>query len=216
MSELIPHEIQIGLSAECLRDQSDHLVQCNSPADGRRGPFLLGHVGVYLLVEEPHGQGLVPHDALVVALHVGDALLVPAAIGEGEHDAAYAPVLVLHLLQQLDPLVGHRHVQAIVKAKAPLVDGPAQRRHAGNVLGHRDRLRVEFVDQVVRQHQVHVRVHVQETRVEVLVVLPREDVLDSVVLVQHGGDPIESEAVEVELLEVPPEVGEQEADNLPV
>ena len=38
---------------------------------------------------------------------------------------------------------------------------------------------------------------------------------DAVVMVEHGGDPIEPEAVEAVLLHPPAEVGQQETQHLP-
>ena len=50
---------------------------------------------VHLLVHEPEGEGLVPHESLVVGLGVGDALLHPTTVGESVDDVANVPIFIL-------------------------------------------------------------------------------------------------------------------------
>ena len=89
------------------------------------------HVGIHLCIHQPERDGLVPHQGLVVALGIGNALFMVASIGEGPSDALHVPILVLLLLQKLDPKVRDSHGQTVVKPKPSFKNRPtrASRRH---------------------------------------------------------------------------------------
>lgn len=69
---------------------------------------------------------------------VGDRLLHPTPVSQREDDVAHVPILIPVLLQQLNPLVGDCHGQAVVEAQATFADWPAQTRHTGYILGKRE------------------------------------------------------------------------------
>ena len=55
---------------------------------------------------------------LIVALRVCDAVLLPPPVGEGVDEGADVPVLVLLLLQVLDPQIRDSHREAVVETAA--------------------------------------------------------------------------------------------------
>ncbi len=63
----------------------------------------------HLFIHEPKGECLVSDQSLIVALGIGNTLLSPAAILEGPADTFHIPILVLELLQDLDPHIGNGH-----------------------------------------------------------------------------------------------------------
>jgi len=136
-------------------EEPDHLVQRDAPVhdDGERKED--GHARVHLLVHKPEGQGLVPHEGLVVGLAVGDRLLLVPAVREGVDNVAEVPPLVWELLEQLDPHIGDGHGQSVVKASSAVLHRAAEPGHPGHVLGDGNGLRVERVNHVVREHEVH-------------------------------------------------------------
>ncbi len=216
MAELVAHEVEVPVPPERHRERPDHLVQGDPARGDRRVGRQRAHVVVHLLVHEPEGERLVPDQGLVVGLGVGDALLVVPPVLHGEHQVPHVPCLVGGpLLHHLDPLVGDRHLQPVVEADAALGDRVADARHAAHVLRDGDRPRIQRVHHVVGQHEVGQVLHVG-LGPEVLPVVAREDHLQAVVQVHHAGDPVEAEAVELVLLQVEAQVGQQEAEHLPV
>ena len=136
MAELVALEVEPALAAQTVGQQADHLVKGQAAVDDGRERRQRRHVRVHLGVHEPEGDRLVAHERLVVALHVGDVGLLPSAVLERVHDVAEVPVLVLGLLEQLDPLVGQSHGQTVVEARAALLHRTTQCRHARHVLPH--------------------------------------------------------------------------------
>ena len=76
MAKLVTDESEVGFSAQSQCDQTDHLVQGQASVDDEGAGGEGGHVEVHLCVHQPKGERLVPDQSLVVALCVGDALLV--------------------------------------------------------------------------------------------------------------------------------------------
>ncbi len=71
---------------------------------------------------------------LVMRLGVSNGLLFPTPVGQSVNNVAHVPIVVLELLQQLDPLVRNSHAKTIVKPEAALVDRTAHSRHPRHVL----------------------------------------------------------------------------------
>ena len=209
VAELVAHEVQVAVAAGGQGQQADHLVQGDGPVDDL-GVGVLLHLVVHGRVGEAEDHGLVPHQGLVVALHIGDGGRV--AEGELRPQVAQVPVLVPPLLGVFDPQIRDAHAQAVVEADAAVGHGLAHAGHAGHVLGDGQRARVHLPDQVVGQLQVgdglHVRVH-GEIHPQV-----GEGGAQAVVPVEHGGDAVEAEAVEVELLHPELQVAQQEVEHL--
>mmetsp|Transcript_8241 Transcript_8241/g.15658 ORF Transcript_8241/g.15658 Transcript_8241/m.15658 type:complete len:572 (-) Transcript_8241:563-2278(-) len=213
VAELVAHEGEVALPAQGHGEDADHLVQRKPAVHAVRRLPDGGHLIVHVGVHQPEGQRLGPHQRLVVGLGVGDALFVVPPVLHGEHEVAHVPVMVVDpLLHGLHPLVGDGHLQPVVKPDASLRNWAAQRGHARDVLRHRDDVGIQRVQHVVGQHHVRHAVHVR-VHAKVLAVAAREDVLQAVVRVHHGGDAVEPEAVKLVLLHPPAQVGEQEADG---
>lgn len=122
MPEFVPHEGQVPLPSERKRDQPDHLVVGDSSEHNQGLGYNLAHVVVDFLVEEPHRERLVPDQSLIVALCVADALLQVSPIRQGVGQVLHVPVVVWHLLEQLDPLVWYGHSHSVVKANPAFFD----------------------------------------------------------------------------------------------
>ena len=104
MSKLVAHEVEIGLTAQAECYETNHLVESNATVD-HQGVIGSAHV-VALGVEKPHGYGFVTDNSLIVALAIGNDLLLPPSVDHTVCDGLHVPVLVRRLLQQLDPHVG--------------------------------------------------------------------------------------------------------------
>ena len=61
--KLVAHEVEVALASQHGRNQADHLVQRHASA-GVAGWTVDRHALVHVLVHEPEGDGLVPHERL--------------------------------------------------------------------------------------------------------------------------------------------------------
>ena len=183
MAEFVAHEIEVAVARGGGRHQADHLVEGDAAVHGHQADHLvegdaavhdriLGfgvHGEVHFLVHQPENQGLVSHQRLVVALGVGDGLLVGALVGELPPDLAHGPLLVGELLDPLDPVVRDAHRHPEVEAHAAGRQRGGQAGHAGDVLGDGEGVRVHLLHEDVREGEVRHRVLVHAL-VEVVVI----------------------------------------------
>ena len=114
----------------------------------------LHHVPVHILVNQAEYYSLVAHQCLVVALNVGYCLLIGAAVGQLPVYRCRVPVLVLLLLEHLDPVVGDTHGHTVVKSQASVLYRKCQARHAAHLLGYGYGRWIDGVDQLVGKRQV--------------------------------------------------------------
>ena len=84
---------------------------------------------VHIGIDEAEDDGLVAYECLVVALGIGDGLLILTAVGYLPEHAGGLPMLVGLLLDELDPVVGHVHRHAIVESVTTMLDGRCQAGH---------------------------------------------------------------------------------------
>ena len=124
------------------------------------------HVGVQLLVTQPEEDGLVSHQPaiisvgfrrglreisirLVVTLGISDGLLAVAAVGQCPADVGDIPILILLLLQELDPHVGDSHRQTVIKPDTTERKWEAECRHARHILCNCDAVGKDVVEHLV-------------------------------------------------------------------
>ena len=211
MSELIAHEVEVAAVDGSEGHETYHLMEGNAPAGNVVLVALLEmpvHIGIY----QAEDDGLVAHEGLVVALAVGDGFLVRAAVLHLPEDAAHVDILIAHLLDGLDPVVGDVHGHPVVEAIAAVLKACSKAWHSRHLLGDGDGAGVHFVDELVGEREIADGVVVL-VAVEIVAVA-RKRLTKTVGIVEHGGDTIEAEAVEMELLQPVFAVGEQEMDDV--
>ena len=173
MSELIAHEVEVSAIDGRSRDETDHLMQ-RYTAVGHIGRMAMFEMPVHVGVHEPEDDGLVPDERLVMALGIGDGLLVLSAVGHLKEDVSGFPVLVLDLLDILDPEIGDTHRQTIVEADTAVLDRRGESGHAGHLFGDGDSVGFDLMDDLVREGEVHeciaifVAVEIRGIAVEIL------------------------------------------------
>ena len=160
-----------------------------------------------MAVHQPKCDCLVPHQRLVVALYVGDVCFAPSAVEQRVVHLLHVPVFVPSVAQQMDPIVRNAHGQAIPEPQSSFLHRAAGSRHPAHVFGNGQGSGVARADQGVG------RLKVQYGRIvgilaEILVVAVKG--LVAVVVVQHGGYPVEAESVETKFLHPVGDVGQQE------
>lgn len=92
-----------------------------------------------------------------MAFAVCDALLTMASVGQCEANVTNIPILVLQLLQNLDPHIRDGHGEAIVKSHAAQMDRNAKTRHTRYVFCDSNAFWVQRVQHVIGKHHVHHR-----------------------------------------------------------
>ena len=145
-----------------------------------------------------------------MGFHIGDGVLTGTAQAHIAPHLVDVPELIL-ALDSLDPHIGQTHTQTVVEANAAVLNGQAHTGHAGHILGDGDGLGVHLADQLVGQLQVGDGLGVGVVG-EVLVV-GVEVGAQAVVMVQHGGNTVETETIEVVLSHPELQIGQQEVQN---
>ena len=167
---------------------------------------------VHIGISETEDERLVAHECLVMALSIADGLLIFTTIRELIPDSTWAPLLVGVIRDELRPEVGDIHREAVVKAKASVLNGSSETRHTTHLFGDRDRIGVDAMDQLIGQREVRHSIGILMT-IEVVGVRG-EALAEAVVVVQHRGDAVKAEAVELEDLQPILTVGEEEVDDI--
>ena len=164
-----------------------------------QGVAVCSHVGVHAGPGQAEHHGLIPHNGLVVALHIGHRSLAGPAQTQTGPDLLQVPVLVPLVFHQMAPQVRQSHAQPVVKAQPALGQRQPHAGHPGHVLRQGDGGGVHLPDQLVGQLKVDQGVGIYVVG-EVAAVLI-EGVAQAVVPVEHGGDAVKAEAVQVVLLQ---------------
>ena len=166
------------------------------------------HVGI----DKAEDDGLVTHESLVVRLSIGDGLLIGTAVGHLPEDVTWIPLLVALFLDHLNPVVRQTHSKAVVEAHAAVFKLGCETRHARHLLSNGDGILVHLVDNFVGKGEIAEGVVVL-TAVEI-VAIAAEVNTQAVVVIEHGGDAVEAEAVEMEFVEPVLTVGQEEVYHL--
>ena len=154
---------------------------------------------VHIRIHETEDDRLVAYQRLVMALRVGDGLLVLAAVGHLIEYMSGLPVFVLHLFDILDPEIRNTHRQAVIEAHASVFYLRSQTRHAAHLFRDGDSVRFDLMDHFVGKRQVHDRVAVF-VAVEIAAV-PVEVFTQTMRAIDHRGHAVEAETVEVILID---------------
>ena len=210
MPPLVAHEVEITAIDGRGGDKPDELVQRHAAAH-HAVVVANHHVPVHLLVDKAEDDGLVAHQRLVVTLGIGNGLLVGTAVGEFPENRGGLPVLVLLLLDGLDPVVGDSHRHAVIEANASILHLASKAWHAAHLLGNSDGMRIHLMDELVGKGEVGDGIGVLVAVVVVVVAAKR--LPQAVVVIEHRRDAIEAETVELILLEPELAVAEQEVEH---
>ena len=157
------------------------------------------HVPVHLLVYQAEDDGLVTHECLVMALGIGDSLLVGTTVGQFPNNAGGVPVLVLALLDGLDPIVGDTHRHAVVKTDAAILETAGQTWHAAHLLSDGDGIGVDFVDEDIGKCQVGDGIGILTA--VVIVIIAAESLSQAMAVIEHRGHAVKAETVKLVLFQ---------------
>ena len=211
MAELVAHEVEVGAAVQRKRGEPRHLVERHAARDGQI-LLILAHPVIDFLIHQLEEERLAAHERLIVRLHIRNDLLLLAPVGEDVIEPLHRPILVRHLLRQMEPVVRLAHRHPVVEPDPSRLDGRGAARHARNILRDRDRPRIHRMDHLVGERQVRKGVAVHGA-VEVHRIVG-ERRAESMMGVEHRGDAVEAEPVEVVFIEPETAVGEKEMKHL--
>lgn len=207
VAEFVADEAEPGFATGNHGEEANHFVEGNAAVDD--GTFVrLFHLPIHLFVHEPEGEGLVADEALVVGLGVGHGLFAIASVRKLIPKDVKVPLFVGGVFEEFDPVVGDAHAEAIVEAESAVGGGLAAAGHAGKIFRDSEGPRKDFTDEGVGELKVGNSAPVDAV-VEVFVVVVEGGV--AMMVVEHGGDSIEAEAVEAEVFKPIGKVGEEKA-----
>lgn len=101
--------------------------------------------------------------------------------------------------KSLDPVVGNTHSHTVVEAYASVGHGQGQSGHARHFFGYGYGVTVDLMDELVGQGEVCDGVGI--LRSVVIVAVAAESLAKAVVVIEHRGDAVEAETVEMEFRE---------------
>ena len=210
VAEFVAHEVEVAVASGGEGEEAGDFGEGDA-AVGVGVRVGAGHAVVDGGVEETEEEGFAADDGLVVAFDVGDDLFFRAAGGEFVVEVFDVPVFVFDFGGETGPDVGDTHGEAEVEACAACGAWTDETGHATDVFGDGEGGGVEGMDEIVGEGEVGEGVFV-DGGIEVILV-GREDLAETVVHVEHGGDPVEAEAVEVEFLDPVAGVREEEVED---
>ena len=214
MPELIAHEVQVPTSfrPHKQREQSYHLVQCHPPVH-HRARAKHRHIRVHLRPHQAESQRLIPHQSLVVTLRIGNLRHGSQTVVHRGPKLGHHPILVLALLEQLDPIVRNAHRQTIIETDAARSRRSRHPRHPAHLLGNAQmHTRPHRCYQIISQRQIYQRIAVN--LIPKVILVGTEIVHITPMEINHGRHPVETETVKMEFLHPVTQVRQQETPHL--
>ena len=156
-------------------------------------------VPIHIGINQPEDNRLIADESLVVTFGIRDGFFVCAAISHLPENRRRFPIFVALFLDQLDPEIRDVHSQPVIESEAAVLELTCEAGHTADIFGNRDGVGLDFVNHFVRQHQVANGVVVLVT-VEIIAVT-HECFAETVAVVKHRRDAVETEAVEMEFLQ---------------
>ena len=194
MAEFVAHEGHITASAQAEGKKPNQLMQGHPPVrqgTGGENPHLVVHGGIH----EPEDDGFISHQGLIMALGVGDGAFMGPAVGQGFPYPLHMPFFIPLFLDGFYPEIRNSHGQTVVEPCTALAVGHGDTGQAAHVFGDGDGFGMNSMNQIVGQNQV-VQGIFFDVRPEVFFIVI-EGSPQAVVLVEHGGDSVEPEAVNI-------------------
>ncbi|OAV68588.1 hypothetical protein Barb4_02032 [Bacteroidales bacterium Barb4] len=186
-------------------------MQGNTPVHAESMVVLL-HVPIHIGIYQAENNRLVAHQSLIMTLGIADGLLIGTAIGRLPPDSGRMPILILLLLDNLYPVIGNIHRHSVIKTVATVLRLNRQTRHTAYLFGNRNSMFVHLMYKLVRQRQVSNGILVLPL-VEIIPVTAKR-LTQPVTVIKHGSNPVETEAVELILLQPELAIGQQKMKHL--
>lgn len=207
VAKFIPHKGEITFPAEPDGEQADDFMESDSAINDGALTDLI-HVPVHFLIHEPEGERLIAHQRLIVGFSVGDVRFSVAAIGQGAPDFFDIPFFITAVLEELDPVVWKPHGEAMAEADATFRDRSTEPRHTGHIFSYEQHAGAQLFGQLGGELKVEDGIVIDPIS-EVFIVMIEGGA--AVVIVEHGGDAIEAEAIETIFLQPVADIREEKS-----
>lgn len=113
------------------------------------------------------------HLRLIVAFAVCNGLFAVTSVCQGVADICKIPLFILELFENLDPHIRNGHGQSVIKADTTQGERNTQSWHSGYIFSNGYAIRVQRVQHLVGDHEVHNGLFVN-TVTKILMVTTRE------------------------------------------
>src|SRR5574344_1234852 len=108
------------------------------------------HISIY----ETEDNGFVTYQCLVVAFTIGYCLFIRTAIFHLPENTARLPILILQLLDGLDPEVRDIHCHTIIKTITTIIKLCSQPRHTAHLFCNSDSIWIHLMNQLIGKCQI--------------------------------------------------------------
>ena len=210
VTKFIAHEGEVAFASKAKCEQADEFMECHTSVYGWV-VIVLTHVPVHVLIHEPECEGFIADECLIMAFCVGDVRFSVASVDEGAPDFMEVPVFVSFFFDGFDPEIWDAHGEPVGEADSAFWDRAAESRHTTHIFRDDEGVGLDLLSKVSGELEVEDGVFV-DAMAEIFIKVVERNI--AVVVVEHGGDAIEAEAIEVEFFEPVADVGEEEFSHL--
>ena len=207
MTELITHKVEISTIDGRCRDKSNHLMKGDTAMNCFVFITFL-EMPVHVGINKAEDNRFITDKGLVVAFAIRNRLLVGPSVLHFPEDATGFPVFIAKFLDGLYPIVWDIHRHAIVEAIASIFVFSGKAWHTTYFFGYSDSMRIHFMDEFVGKCQVADGIVIFVT-IKVITIAA-EGFAQTMTIIEHGGNSIETETIKMEFFQPILTVGKQE------
>ena len=154
---------------------------------------------IHIGINQAEYNGFISYKCLVVTFGVRNGFLVFAAVDYFPEHARRFPVLINLLFDGFNPIIGNIHCHAIVESVSSVFCRSSQSGHARYFFGNGNGFGIYLMNEFIGQCQVADGVIVFVT-IEIVTVIA-ESFSQSVTVIKHGCNTVETESVELILFQ---------------
>ena len=150
---------------------------------------------IHICINQTENNSLVSYQCLIMTFRIRDRLFILSTVGYFPEHTGRLPVLVNLFLDSLDPVIRDVHSHTVIKSVTAIFYFGRKSRHTGNFFSNRDSLRIDLMNQLIRQCQVANGIAVLMT-IEVISVIT-ECFSQPVAIIQHRRHTVKTESVKL-------------------
>ncbi len=197
MPEFISHKIKVSISCRSNSQQTDHFMQSDPPVYYH---IMIKdtHPRINFLVHQAEKDSLIPHHSQVMTLCIADGMFLHPFIGQFIKHIPDIPLLVLFLLNQLNPIIRYPHTHPKIKSDAPFFRRHSQSGHPAHIFRNGYCSRIHLMNHFIGQRQISNGIFILVS--VIIKFILRKITAQTVIPVQHTGNPVKAEAVKMKFI----------------
>ena len=157
VTELISHKCEISTIDSRSCDETNHLMQRYTTVHHISGMTML-KMPIHICVHKTEDNRLIAHQSLIMTLGITNRFLILTAVRHLVKDMTRFPILILHLLDILNPEIRNTHRQTIIKSHTSVFYCRSQTRHTTHLFGYTNSIGLHLVNNLVGQSEIHNRI----------------------------------------------------------